>query len=416
MADAIANPPNLTRKYQHFMGKFNPTLPAPAELRVDLRPDLARRMAARAILEKGCQQVIFGGVGSGKTTELLAVKEAIETEGQKCLFLDMSLHTNLDSIKAGAILAAVGEGLRQLIRNHVPAKRGAKFAQAIQKAKEFAHGKFVWVEHFRDNGDEVYVDPGDDDGEGLEDPDDGPESYQMYLPGKLEPTRPILPNLQQDVAETRAWLPILLTSLFPNGLMIVIDGLDRLHHLDSFWTLVDQDLRILRELEVSVVIVAPLLAYFTPGRDLEDRFDKTHALWSLPKESPSLLEVLKRRDRDTLPPASATEIGRYSGGVLRDLVSLARDAGEEAYLRGSEQIEQPHVDYAVQQLGLSYRRGLGPIKLEELQKIYAGGGFDIRNVQHRELLATRRLIEYSPQEFAIHPALLNELFTHDWPH
>ena len=65
---------------------------------------------------------------------------------------------------------------------------------------------------------------------------------------------------------------------------------------------------------------------------------------------------------------------------------------------------------------LSYRRGLGPIQLEELQKIHAGGGFDIRNVQHRELLATRRLIEYSPQEFAIHPALLNELFTHDWPH
>ena len=64
MADAIANPPNLTRKYQHFMGKFNPTLPAPVELRVDLRPDLARRMAARAILETGCQQVIFGGVGS----------------------------------------------------------------------------------------------------------------------------------------------------------------------------------------------------------------------------------------------------------------------------------------------------------------------------------------------------------------
>ena len=411
MAEAIAKPPNLTKKFQDFLSKFNPTLPAAAELRVDLRPDLARRIAARAILEQGSQQVVVGGVGSGKTTELLAAKEAMEADVQKCMFLDISRYTDLESIKAGAILAVLGEGLRELIeyeRDNVPEYQVRAFglSLALEAAETFAHGLNPVDDesNFRHNY-ESFVESW------------APSRYRptpKLSPGKL--SQP-LPNLQRDVAASRNWLGILLYEVSDrqqSRVVVALDGLDRLRDLDAFWTLVDQDLRILRELKVSVVIVAPLLAYFTPGRDLEDRFDKTHALWSLPQESPALLDLLKRRDQDTLTAASAAEIVRYSGGVLRDLVSLARDAGEEAYLRGSPQIEQLHVDYAVQQLGLSYRRGLGSAQLKELRGIHDGGGFDLRKVEHRELLATRRLIEYSSQEFVIHPALMKELVLHDW--
>ncbi len=378
----------IPRRYQDFLGKFNPTLPAPPELRVDVRPDLARRIAARAILEKGSQQVIFGGVGSGKTTELLVATEAISTEETQCVFLDMPLHSKLEFIQPGAILATFGEALSRTLGE------GPDFSHAVGAANIFARGKWTLVQEIED------WEPDYDE--------------MVRVGGKLNPP---VPELHEDIKETKLWLADLVENAMSKqaGLVLAIDGLDRLHNEKSFWSLVDQDLRILRELKVSVVIVAPLLAYFTPGRNLEERFDKTHPLWSLPKNSPALLEVLQHRDQEILPASSATEIVRYSGGVLRDLISLARDAGEEAYLRGSPQIEGPHVDYAIQQLGLSYRRGLGPVQLKDLQEIYLGGGFDLRNVQHRELLATRRLIEYSPQEFAIHPALLKELSSHDWP-
>ena len=53
-------------------------------------------------------------------------------------------------------------------------------------------------------------------------------------------------------------------------------------------------------------------------------------------------------------------ICRHSGGVLRDLIALARDAGEVAYIEGEEQILDQHVNAAAKQLGEAYLRGLGP--------------------------------------------------------
>jgi hypothetical protein len=94
-----------------------------------------------------------------------------------------------------------------------------------------------------------------------------------------------------------------------------------------------------------------------------------------------------------------------SGGVLRDLITLARDAGEAAYIEGSERILSAHVTSAVHQMGESYRRGLGPDQLKILQRIDKERYFDVAPAASIELLLTGRVLEYSATDFRIHPAL-----------
>ena len=63
-------------KFREYMRKLNPTEPARLTIESglvveDLHGALFKTLAARADLEPGSQQLLAGGTGSGKTTELL---------------------------------------------------------------------------------------------------------------------------------------------------------------------------------------------------------------------------------------------------------------------------------------------------------------------------------------------------------
>ncbi len=104
--------------------------------------------------------------------------------------------------------------------------------------------------------------------------------------------------------------------------------------------------------------------------------------------------------------ADAADIVCYaSGGVLRDLITLARDSGEDAYIKGSERILPEHSGSAVEQLGESYLRGLGPEQFDILRRLRKDPSFDVTSNLNIELLVTRRVLEYSATDFRVHPAL-----------
>src|SRR5271157_3486955 len=98
-------------KFRAFMQAFNPTAPAfdviQAGLVVeDLHQSLYRNLAGRADLEPGSQQLLVGGVGSGKTTELLLARQWLTDQGHVLPFyIDVSALTDLSSLNAGALLA-----------------------------------------------------------------------------------------------------------------------------------------------------------------------------------------------------------------------------------------------------------------------------------------------------------------------
>jgi hypothetical protein len=213
------------------------------------------------------------------------------------------------------------------------------------------------------------------------------------IPGKLKPP---LPVLNHDIQEIRVPLNHLLEAVRGayKDVVAIFDGLDRLLDPTKFWSVVYQDLRTLRELKVSVIATAPLSVLFGVGVGLSisDHFDRVHHLTVIASEpgNTSLWSVLERRSAtNLLNPGITGSICEYSGGVLRDNISV-------------EDIEK-----VAHQLGNGYLRGLGPETIKTLLQLHRSGSFDLSQPANIELLATRRVLEYSSTDFRVHPALLS---------
>ncbi|HMD99534.1 MAG TPA: hypothetical protein VKM93_19670 [Terriglobia bacterium] len=238
-----------------------------------------------------------------------------------------------------------------------------------------------------------------------------PDYVTENIPGKLKPP---LPALLRDIQEIRHPLEEFMTIAreFHKDIVVIFDGLDRLLGATKFWSVVFQDLRLFRELKVSILATAPLSVLFGVGigQSASDHFDRIHhlAVIAANPEDGSLRPVLEKRGGyELLTRVEADSICHYSGGVLRDLISLARDAAEEAYVSDRDSVTAADVEKVVRQLGTGYLRGLGPEAIRTLLDLEGSGSFRIDQPANVELLVTRRVLEYSSTDFRVHPALLS---------
>ena len=158
-----------------------------------------------------------------------------------------------------------------------------------------------------------------------------------------------------------------------------------------------------------VIAAAPISLLYGSGSSIAEQFDRVHHIPAVQFDgaaSNKLVSILVHRGAGSL--ILDNELGRIaelSGGVLRDLITLARDAGEMAYLEGNDRVQPNDVQMAAKQLGEGYLRGLGPNKIEILRKLITDDSIDVSSPAGLELLATRRVLEYSGSDFRVHPAL-----------
>jgi hypothetical protein len=142
-----------------YMQAFNPTGPARAAIEAglvfeDLQRFLFRKLAARADLEQGSQQLLVGGVGSGKTTELLLAARWLEGQGTALpLYIDITAETDLSGLNRCALLASFGMhlALRLFAEFHVCTgnnERTKRLREIYDKVNTYAYGKQVkrWVD------------------------------------------------------------------------------------------------------------------------------------------------------------------------------------------------------------------------------------------------------------------------------
>jgi hypothetical protein len=401
-------------KFRAYMQAFNPTAPPQDAIEAglvceDLHGSLFRSLAARADLEPGSQQLLVGGVGSGKTTELILAARWLGQEGHVLpLYIDISAETDLSSLNSGALLASFGLSLgRQVPRDpRAPAGNAEiaeKLKQAYKKIREYAYGKRETVS---------MRDVAAMDSEIIRWMVEG--ATTRSIPGKLTPPPLAVPALSRDIEEIRGTLQELLAVPrdAQKDVVVIFDGLDRLLDPTRFWSVASQDLRLFRKLKVSVVSTAPLSVLFGAGagQSVSDHFDRVHHMpvVAVDPERGLLRSVLeKRHGYELLRDVDGDSICRYSGGVLRDLISLARDAAEEAYIAGHDSVTSQDIENVVQQLGTGYLRGLGPEEIKILLHLEKSKSFDVNQAANLELLVTRRVLEYSSTDFRVHPALLS---------
>jgi hypothetical protein len=381
-------------RFRAARAKLDPTGdPADAMERfyVDAAGSVSNRLAAELALAPASSHLLVGGVGSGKTTELLATERRLQNvRDVVTLYVDVTKQHDIAKMTPGAIIAQVGLGLAGQLERLSPSPH-------IQAARDVAYGSW---EDPRRNDELDPWDQGD------------------YVPGILVPPEQVAANVQRARAPLEGLLQAIRQQV--QHLVVLLDGLDRIGDLNAFEQLVIHDVKALRSLGVGVVLVGPLRAQYGLDRTLFQHFDASHYQpWiDVTRERGGhdfLAGVLTRRAADAFDAPAIEPLVAGSGGVLRDLLSLAQSALVEAYMDGADQAGSHEVDDAIESFGRKHMQGLRPAEVDVLQRVRTRGSFVQTSEDDLALLMTRRVLEYRTDKqprYAVHPTiehLLREL-------
>ena len=372
---------------------------------------IAEKIAQRLELEPWSFHLLIGGIGSGKTTELqrlrLRLRQASEESGDVTQYLDVAKWTRLDRLGPGVLVSIVGMRLAELETKLRTARGGGQRPTVVADARlavqRLARG-YAYAASVEDDEDE------DEDHDG--DHDEDPVEL-IEVPGVLDPPeRPI----EQRVAEVIGPLRTLRSAITQGDghCVFLIDSLDRAPEFGDLERALSDDIRALKRAGLGGAVVAPLrLRYRAPPSFTELFEHNVHSLAEVEPAGPGLdflVEVLSRRTKaEMVPQESRIELARASGGVLRDLISLAKTAAQEAYVGGADHIDIDHVLRAVDHHGRTLAVGLDGEQIKILKAVRERGTMVIRGERELVLLETRRVLDYGNGRFGVHPTLVRLL-------
>jgi hypothetical protein len=355
---------------------------------VPLPDPLANRIRARADIQPDVAQAIVGGIGLGKTTQLFAAAQALRSENDfEARYVDVSAIHNLAKLGPSVLLTLVGLELIELVKHEVEAQEPKhSLRRAASRIRESANG------HWDYDGDPP------DDWEG-----------GSWVPGLIQEPEPIASEVAWIEDEVKQ-----LLSRLGKPLIVLFDGLDRAHDLNQLITLLSQDLRALKRLKIGCVMALPEQMLFGKARAFLEQHLEWHALTAFDVDQDAacanlFTEVLARRTPEGLMNAAAAKkLVDSSGGVFRDLVVLARSAGEEAYMAGSPTIDLRFAKHAADRFGRKRLLGLSKDQLAVLQRVRKKGAFVETDDSDIALLASGCILQYARPNsgFEVHPTLV----------
>jgi hypothetical protein len=361
-------------------------------------------LLTRVALRPSATHLLIGGIGSGKTTQLLiACDQCNELEGLYAQYVDVSLYVDISKISINVLTVISGLVLSQLMKDSENEKI-QEYRDFIRK-KAYGYSEYVEPSILLDIVNPRYS-----------------ISPAFLLPSKNSFPRIVTHKgiLSKESQDTQDQLIIAINYLnkavrsIYGKVILLFDGLDRLDDAQLFSEIVIKDVQTISASGIGVVVVAPLLTAYSQYRDIIEpavnytSYQPCFDLENDPDAHNFFESILRIRSREDFIEKSALQsLVKYSGGVLRDLINLTQSSIEEAYVSDVESLQEIHVEAAANSFGRAKLLGVSDHDLEVLKKIVNTGNFFPRTDEEVRLLVTGRVLEYQypARRFKVHPTL-----------
>ncbi len=386
--------------FRNFIGKFNPTVNPLAALKSGLYVPhplgTASRIGHRLELEPTSSHLLVGGIGSGKTTELLRAKSIVDVVPDlTAIFLDVPALQSVSALGEGVLVALAFRGIVDGLKKS-KSKKLSDLTAEINHGNDLSMGYWASYDDQEHDSNTVHV-------KGL-----------LTLPAKNTAVEQLVEIVSKIVKSTK------------KHFVVFFDGLDRVRKVDEFAKMVLRDLDSLQSIGVGIVIVGPQALNFEKHKHIVEKFTAFHLHGAADmydtEGSAFLEEVLRRRAPETiLPQDSRFQLSKFSGGLLRDLISLTRDTGEIAYTMNSSFISNEHVEHASERYGRALILGISSAVIKDLLSLQIVLRRNVKEIANRgpsvnfvaateqdiALLLHRLVIEVPaiPIRYYIHPTV-----------
>jgi hypothetical protein len=342
----------------------------------------------RVCLKPTSRNLIVGGIGAGKTTQLLRIKQLLQETDIYPHYIDVTKYEHPDEIQEGMLNAVFGLELIELI-----SQRYLVDISIHNLIKRYAFGV----------ADRIDLPP----------PNENSGQYR----GVLSPH-----NYYRSSDQISAALHHLVTLFrgqFLKKPFFLVDGLDRVDNIEKF---IRSASSVFDGIDIGYVIVGPIGILYSNFIDSIDSyfdyfeyrpaFDVRYDIQSRNFFS----QILNSRSPDSfldehnfLEEQASAQLINMSGGILRDLINLTQESIQEAYLSDADRVGILHVDRAVVSLGRSKMLGLDDDEQSILVHLQEDSHslFIPTSPKEIALLASGRILEYKypKRRFSTHPVL-----------
>ncbi len=359
----------------------------------------------RISLKPQSKILLIGGIGSGKTTQLLKLQQIFQQTpavGIYPLYIDITEYTKPNALEVGTLDAIVALELMSILeQNGVQLDEDRK--KSIQK---FAYGYTVTEDR---------PDP-------LKDLLNsyrrfGATSQNSLFPPMTRRVAGIL-NSHPPSSNSSSRLAQVISSLledfrnkFQQMPYFFFDGLDRVDEAKKFIGMASSDLQA-SEIGFTIVgAVSLLYGSFINSIDSIFNYIEYRSAFDVDRdeEAHTFFErvLLARSSRDFFDKDALEYLISLSGGILRDLINLAQESIQEAYLADAEIVDREHVGKAVRSMGRAKMLGLDGEQYSTLVNFNNNILTVPTSPEEIYLLSGGRILEYRFPErrFDLHPVL-----------
>jgi hypothetical protein len=358
------------------------------------RKSVSDLIAGRLALRPASTHLILGGIGSGKTTQLLVTRDRIKEllDNAYVHYLDVSTYTDISSISPGVLVAMVGLSLAKLFQDSTE----SSIRHNIDIIEKFSFG-------YSEDKEETLV------GTSIR----GTVHKKMVYHHGL---------LYSESREKSVQLSEAVEDLYEhlmkeyNQIFFLFDGLDRLDDTQSFSQLIVNDIQEISSIGIGCVMVGSARALYEKYQEiLEQAIDYVGYQSCFDVENDEAAydffrSILQSRMAPEFMTSDLTKrMITGSGGVLRDLINIAQLSMEEAYFSGDDcELLPSDIEQAVESFGRAKILGLTKSNLDILQDFAVGKRLFPASQDEIKLLISGKIVEYMypKRRCTVHPALL----------